>query len=78
MPLMLSPAAVVPDSKLRLVIIVFSIPRWSSPSVPFPTFVSPRSTRLYERRKQMILVRDQEVLAIIRAFGENLLPICSL
>jgi hypothetical protein len=44
MPLMLSPAAVVPDSKLRLVIIVFSIPS----------------------------------LAIIRAFGENLLPICSL
>jgi hypothetical protein len=33
MPLMLSPAAVVPDSKLRLVIIVFSIPRWPSPNV---------------------------------------------
>jgi hypothetical protein len=39
-----SPAAAVPNSKLRLVIIV----------------------------------RDSEVLAIIRAFGENLLPICSL
>ena len=44
MPLMLSPAAAVPDSKLRLVIIVC----------------------------------DSEVLAIIRAFGKNLLPICSL
>ena len=50
-----SPAAAVPDSKLRLVIIIFSIPRWSSTKV-----------------------RDSEVLAIIRAFGENLLPICSL
>ena len=29
MPLMLSPAAAVPDSKLRLVIIVFFILRWS-------------------------------------------------
>ena len=53
MPLMLSPAAVVPDSKLRLVIIVFSIPRWSSPWCP---------------------VSDVR----IPAFGENLLPICSL
>jgi hypothetical protein len=52
---MLSPAAVVPDSKLRLVIIVFSIPRLSLPNM-----------------------RGSEVLAIVRAFGENLLPICSL